>query len=304
MNFKKLINEAFYYDKQLNFKKADKITNILLKKAQLEQKIQIREGLDFNDPKSIEDYFLGYVFSLFQNDLNISKNKMNIELKKMFEDKRLNLSENDVKQLNQIEEIVFSKLETLDWYKKLPEFEQKIMPYEDFDSGENNFTSKSPNEFIEKLSGAAQQASSKFENIVPASFIIALAAWESGWGKSKLASQYGNFFGIKQSPSSGSQSGVSMQTFEFDGGKHKETADFAIFGSDAVSAMSALPNFLRNNPRYYNALNYGQEYRNTKSKNDLFNMIDAVFSAGYSTDPDEPRNIKNLIEKYNLTKYD
>jgi flagellar protein FlgJ len=172
------------------------------------------------------------------------------------------------------------------------------------DYGKPGEISGGPKEFLEKLGPAAQQASQNVDNNIPASVILAMAAWESGWGKSKLAAEHGNFFGIKQSPTSGSSSGVSMNTFEFNGGKHRETAEFAQFENDATASMSALPNFFANNRRYTDVFRKGEQYKNDKSSSKLFSVVDAIFNAGYSTDPGEPDNIKKLIVRYNLGKYD
>jgi flagellar protein FlgJ len=182
------------------------------------------------------------------------------------------------------------------WYTKLSEASQ--------DFGKPVEITGGPKEFLEKLGPAAQQASQNVDNNIPASVILAMAAWESGWGKSKLAAEHGNFFGIKQSPTSGSSSGVSMGTFEFNGGKHRETAEFAQFENDATASMSALPNFFANNRRYTNVFRKGEQYKNDKSSSSLFSVVDAIFDAGYSTDPGEPDNIKKLIVRYNLGKYD
>ena len=50
--------------------------------------------------------------------------------------------------------------------------------------------------FIATLAPAAQQAQKEFG--IPASITIAQAILESGWGKTRLAADYNNFFGIKQ----------------------------------------------------------------------------------------------------------
>lgn len=176
--------------------------------------------------------------------------------------------------------------------------------HDDYDPSKAEKLSGKPKEFLEKLSGPAQQASAQTGGQIPPSIILAMSAWESGWGKSELASEHGNFFGIKTAPTSGGKGSVEMSTFEFDGGKHKEQAQFATFNNDAISSMSALPNFLKNNKRYNRAIKAGEIYKQNKSFENLSKIVDMIFDAGYSTDEAEPGNIKRLIRRYDLQKYD
>jgi flagellum-specific peptidoglycan hydrolase FlgJ len=176
--------------------------------------------------------------------------------------------------------------------------------HDDYDPSKAEKLSGKPKEFLEKLSGPAQQASAQTGGQIPPSIILAMSAWESGWGKSELASEHGNFFGIKSAPTAGGKGSVEMSTFEFDGGKHKEQAQFATFNNDAISSMSALPNFLKNNKRYNRAIKAGEIYKQNKSFENLSKIVDMIFDAGYSTDEAEPGNIKRLIRRYDLQKYD
>lgn len=145
MNFRKLLNQASKYDQKSNFKKADTITNYLIKKAQLIDKIKINQGLDFNDPKSIEDYFLGFAYNISEVDLDASKSKINAELEKLFRDSSVNLNENELNQLDEIKSQVFSKLQNSNWYIELPEKQVPIEVSENqkinvkFDSNSSGF---------------------------------------------------------------------------------------------------------------------------------------------------------------------
>ena len=295
MNFRKIAQLARQYDKKQDYKIADLFTNVLLKYAQ-EMPFDITEGEAFNDPKNVLDYFTGFIFDMVSRKPTISKAQVKAELTKKIDEKLENLSNFEKARLSNIEEDVMTELNKNSWYTKLPE--------ENEDFGKPVEITGGPKEFLEKLGPAAQQASQNVDNNIPASVILAMAAWESGWGKSKLAAEHGNFFGIKQSPTSGSSSGVSMGTFEFNGGKHRETAEFAQFENDAVASMSALPNFFANNRRYADVFRKGEQYKSDKSTSSLFSVVDAIFNAGYSTDPGEPENIKKLIVRYNLGRYD
>lgn len=286
------IAEKLDIDKK--YRLSDIIFQKIIRKAN-EQPFELAEGLEYNDPQTIMDYFMGYAFDMYSRKKDISKRRLILELSKLVDEKTSEMTDENREKLSDLKEQVLDELTNQYYWNDLSEESES----------ESGPIAEDPKKFIEKLSGPAQSAASKFDNIIPPSFIIALAAWESGWGKSKLASQYGNYFGIKQSPSSGAKSGVSMGTFEYyDGTKTKEQAEFAVFGDDAVSSMTALPNFLFKNPRYKKSLEFGLQYKNSNSKSDLYDMIDSVFAAGYSTDPNEPGNIKRLIEKYNLTQFD
>jgi len=296
MNFRKIAQLASQHDKKQDYKIADLFTQVLLKYAQEEAPFDITEGETSNDPKTVLDYFVGFVFDMVSRKPNISKSQVKAELDKKIDDKLENLSNLEKVKLSNIKDDVMNELNKNTWYTKLSEDNE--------DYGKPIEITGGPKEFLEKLGPAAQQASQNVDNNIPASVILAMAAWESGWGKSKLAAEHGNFFGIKQSPTSGASSGVSMGTFEFNGGKHRETAEFAQFENDATASMSALPNFFANNRRYNDVFRKGEQYKNDKSQSRLFSVVDAIFDAGYSTDPGEPENIKKLIVRYNLGKYD
>lgn len=217
----------------------------------------------------------------------------------------IKLSEDNLK-VDPTTEILKSLDKTLsdpNLFKEVDVVKEKEQSAQNFDDVKPVDIKGGPKEFLDKLSGPAQAASAQTGGEIPASIILAIGAWESGWGKSELAKQ-GNYFGIKSSPTSGGSGSVKMKTFEFDGGKREEMANFATFNKDAISSMSALPKFLKNNPRYKSAIQAGEIYKNTKNINDLDKIIDSIFDAGYSTDEAEPGNIKKLIRMYNLTRFD
>jgi flagellum-specific peptidoglycan hydrolase FlgJ len=300
MNYIKLTNFAQQLDNKGFYKKADLITSKLLKTSQKEDPpFELREGEEFNDPDTVMKYFIGFGFDMAARDKNISKSKLKAELKKKLADKISEMSVQNKDKYSNFESEVMDELEKQSWYKNLPSEESNSESFGSIDSG------NTPKEFIESLSGPAQQASAATGNVIPPSVIIAMAAWESGWGKSKLAKDHGNYFGIKQSTTSGSSSSVQMPTYEYGAqGKYKIDAEFAAFQGDAVAAMSALPNFLKNNRRYSKAIQAGENYSQDKSSSSLNQLIDEIFGSGYSTDTNEPYNIKQLIKKYNLTKFD
>jgi flagellar protein FlgJ len=315
MKYIKLADIALYLDSKGFYKKADLITRNLIKISQEQQDqeqqdqgqaeefekdppFELREGETSNDPKTVMKYFIGFAYDMFLKNPNISKPRLKMELEKKISEKTEEMSPENKEKFSNLKIDVFTELENQTWYKDLPEKQEQ-----DFGPNEN-YGGKTSEEFIKSFSGPAQSASASTGNVIPSSVILAMAAWESGWGKSKLASEHGNFFGIKQSPTSGSSSGVSMQTTEHNGGVHSEIASFAQFEGNLASKMSVLPNFLKNNRRYSEAIEAGKKYNISKTISDLHTLIDAIFDAGYSTDKGEPGNIKKLIETYSLTQYD
>ncbi len=307
MKYIKLADMALYLDRKGFYKKADLITRKLIKVSQEQEQaeefekdppFELREGETSNDPKTVMKYFIGFAFDMFTRNSNISKPRMKMELEKKIAEKIESMSPENQEKFSNLKIDVLADLEKQAWYKDLPETQEQ-----DFGPNEN-YGGKNAEDFIKSFAGPAQSASASTGNIIPPSVILAMAAWESGWGKSKLASEHGNFFGIKQSPTSGSSSGVSMTTKEFNGGEHKEIASFGQFEGNLASKMSVLPKFLKNNRRYSNAIEAGKSYNSSKSMSDLHSLIDAIFDAGYSTDTGEPGNIKRLIDQYGLTQFD
>jgi flagellar protein FlgJ len=310
MKYIKLADIALYLDSKGFYKKADLITRKLIKISQEKQEqeqaeefekdppFELREGETSNDPKTVMKYFIGFAYDMVIRDIDITKPRLMMEVDKKISEKIEEMSPENKEKFSNLKNDVSLELESLEWFKDLPEHQGQ-----DFGPDEN-YEGSNTEDFIKSFSGPAQAASASSENVIPPSVIIAMAAWESGWGKSKLASEHGNFFGIKHSPTSGSSSGVSMQTKEYNGGEHNEIATFGQFSGSLASKLSALPNFLKNNRRYSKALEAGKNYNNSKSMSDLHALIDAIFDAGYSSDKKEPGNIKNLIDQHGLTKYD
>jgi flagellum-specific peptidoglycan hydrolase FlgJ len=299
MNIRDAIKFAYKLDKQGEYKKADIITSRLkhLRLSYDMPKIDMTiESYDTsNDPKDAIDYFVNAAS-------HVINNKKQDKTRALAEMNRLLNLQNDI--LSDSEKIdkngefwseVTKKLENQDWWINAPDY------------GEINIEEDTkPEEFFDQLSGPAQTASRATDGVVPTSLILALAAQESRYGKSQLAKEHNNYFGIK-SPGSGSNDKVTYKTYEYDdsGNKYQIDADFASYKSDIVAGMSALSGFLKRNKRYRKGLELGAKYKETNSISDLEDMIDEIFiNAGYSTDKNEPSELLSIINKYNLTKYD
>lgn len=151
-------------------------------------------------------------------------------------------------------------------------------------------------EFIESVSEVAYD-NYKSYGILP-SITISQAILESGWGESKLSSEYNNLFGIK-ADSRWSGKSVEIET--------KENYDDVIVGAfrayDSFKAsIKDHGKFLYENDRYANSgLFEGRTYKE---------QAEALENAGYSTSKDEEGNLIyadkliRVIQENNLMFYD
>ena len=125
------------------------------------------------------------------------------------------------------------------------------------------------------------------------SAIIGQAILESGWGKSKLASSYHNYFGLKCGSYWKGKS-VNMETFEeYNAGTLTQISDnFRVF-DDLDSGVKGYLDFI-NTSRYSNLKNVTapQEY------------LQNIKNDGYATSSTYVDNVMNIVTSYNLTSYD
>jgi Mannosyl-glycoprotein endo-beta-N-acetylglucosaminidase len=125
---------------------------------------------------------------------------------------------------------------------------------------------------------------------VPAAVTIAQAIEESAWGRSGLAAQYHNLFGIKGTGPAGS---VTLPTAEYIGG-HWETVDaqFRVYHNDAES-IADHAELLATSGYYTRAMA-------DRAVPDAFaNDLTGV----YATDPDYGANLIALMKLYNLYSF-
>lgn len=146
------------------------------------------------------------------------------------------------------------------------------------------------NEFIEKIGIMANEDMKKTK--ILASLTIAQAILESNWGRSSLAvAPNNNLFGIK-----GSYNGQScvFPTNECYNGKWVQVnANFRKYPSwaESIADHSALFN------------NYNR-YANLRGCTDYKLACKYVREDGYATDPNYTNKLINLIETYNLNRFD
>jgi len=126
---------------------------------------------------------------------------------------------------------------------------------------------------------------------VPPSITIAQAILESGWGRSRLARNHHNLFGMKASTT---QAGVLMPTLEYTAaGVRIEPARFRIYSSTDES-MTEHAKLLATDARYAPARAHAQNWRAFLSK----------LAPVYATDPQYPRRIIQIIDRYGLDRWD
>ena len=148
-----------------------------------------------------------------------------------------------------------------------------------------------PNAFIAKI-GPAARASMQATGI-PASFTIAEAALESGWGGSQLAAQAMNLFGVK-ADAAWKGPVLTMQTREFLKGAWCVVQARWRKYSDWQGCMDDHAAFFRTNPRYKAAL----------ACKDGLSFARAVAAAGYATDPQYAQKLTAIIIGHKLTEWD
>ncbi|MDZ7924539.1 MAG: flagellar assembly peptidoglycan hydrolase FlgJ [Marinagarivorans sp.] len=121
--------------------------------------------------------------------------------------------------------------------------------------------------------------------------VIAQAALETGWGKHMIKDNVGqsshNLFNIK-ADSRWQGGSVNTSTLEFKNGiAVKENAKFRQYSSVAQSVDDYL-NFVKNNPRYQNAMNL---------TGNAHAYIEELQNAGYATDPEYANKVKSVYQK-------
>lgn len=124
---------------------------------------------------------------------------------------------------------------------------------------------------------------------IPAKFMLAQAALETGWGKKEIVSRDGrsahNLFGIK---ATGNWTGkvVEAITIEYINGKpQKRVEKFRAYDSYA-DAFKDYANLLRSNPRYERVL---------ASAQDADGFAYGLQRAGYATDPHYAEKLSRII---------
>jgi Mannosyl-glycoprotein endo-beta-N-acetylglucosaminidase len=126
---------------------------------------------------------------------------------------------------------------------------------------------------------------------VPASVTIAQAIDESGWGRSSLATEDHNLFGIKGTGPAGSD---AQPTHEFENGQSvMRTASFRVYHNAAESIDD-----------HGKLLATSEYYRQPMAYRHDPNALAAALTGVYATDPDYGAKLIVLMRRYDLYHYD
>ena len=148
-----------------------------------------------------------------------------------------------------------------------------------------------PADFIAKIAPAARVSAALTR--VPASFVIAQAALESGWGTSKTCVMASNLFNVKADKSWRGPI-YRMASTEHLGGKDVLVpADWRMY-PDWKSCLDDHARFFSENPRYAAC------FKETTGED----WARAVAAAGYATDPAYAGKLIATIRARNLAQYD
>ena len=149
-------------------------------------------------------------------------------------------------------------------------------------------------EFILSLAGAAQE--SQRMTGVPSSVTLAQAILESDWGRSRLAREAKNLFGIKAHTRPGTAGVYNVgSAWEVLGGAHVMTPEsFKAYQTVADSIVDHA-RWFHDQPRYAGAL---------QVRDDPRAFVEAIAAAGYATDPRYAEKVLRIMDRFNLYAYD
>lgn len=155
-------------------------------------------------------------------------------------------------------------------------------------SGVLNTATGSQRQFLEKAVPEAIRL--QVQTGIPASAILAMSIYESGYGRSTLAKEYNNFFGIKAFSNWDGPRAKNMSTV--DSGV-KTRADFRAYPS-VYEGFVGYTEYLRDNKRYSKAFD--------TTTGEAF--VKEVLRGGYCPDGDYLGNIKTIMARHNLKSLD
>ncbi|MFG6465606.1 flagellar assembly peptidoglycan hydrolase FlgJ [Roseateles sp. BYS87W] len=144
--------------------------------------------------------------------------------------------------------------------------------------------------FIQQHDAAARSASAATG--IPASFMVAQAAHESGWGKREITGTDGsksyNVFGIKATPGWTGKTVEVLTTEVINGQAHKVTAKFRAYGS-YDEAFKDYAKLISSNDRYAKVVAQAQN-------GNAAGFARGLQQAGYATDPAYAEKLAKTIQ--------
>ena len=147
-------------------------------------------------------------------------------------------------------------------------------------------------EFIQKIAGYVKKYAAAYE-IKVCSPIIAQAILESGWGESRLAKDYHNYFGLKCGTKWQGKS-VNLATWE------EYEAGTAMVISDYFRVFDNMEEGVKG---YFELLQIPR-YQNLKGITEPGRYLETIWADGYATSSVYVQKNMELIEQYQLMKYD
>lgn len=148
------------------------------------------------------------------------------------------------------------------------------------------------NEFISAVAGYVLKLAPSY-GIQVHSPVIAQAILESGWGESKLAASYHNYFGLKCGSRWKGRS-VNLSTRE------EYTAGTLTTIRDNFRVFDSMEDGIRG---YFEFLNLPR-YQNLRGIKDPETYLKTIRADGYATSSTYVENNMRIIRQYNLTAYD
>lgn len=147
-------------------------------------------------------------------------------------------------------------------------------------------------EFIEQIAAYVKKYAASY-GILVHSPIIAQAILESGWGKSKLAATYHNYFGLKCGTKwTGKSVNLTTQE-EYEPGTLTTIKDnFRVYDSMEEGVKG-----------YFEFIQLSR-YQNLRGITDPRTYLETIKADGYATSSEYVENNMKLVEQYNLTQYD
>lgn len=146
--------------------------------------------------------------------------------------------------------------------------------------------------FIQDIAGYVQKYAKAY-GIKVRSPIIAQAILESGWGESRLAAQYHNYFGLKCGTKWIGKSVNTTTQEEYEPGTLTTIKDnFRVYDSMEEGVKG-----------YFEFIQLAR-YHNLRGITDPRTYLQTIKNDGYATSSTYVENTMKLVTQYNLTKYD